>query len=61
MSKTITNKRLQDLTIEDLERIAQEHAEPYDRMFKKVARHAFMEGVLWAQRLQRQPKYPMQP
>lgn len=57
----ITNKRLQDLTIEDLERIAQEHSEPYDRMFKKVARHAFMEGVLLAQRLQRQPKYTMQP
>ena len=57
----ITNKRLQDLTIEDLERLAQEHAEPYEPMFKKVARHAFMEGVLWAQRLQRQPKYTMQP
>lgn len=59
---TITNKRLQDLTIEDLEKIAQEHAEPYDRMFKKVARHAFMEGVLWAQKVgNRQPKYTMQP
>lgn len=57
----ITNKRLQDLTIEDLERLAQEHAEPYETMFKKVARHAFMEGVLYAQRLQRQPKYTMQP
>ena len=61
MSKTIINKRLQDLTIEDLERLAQEHAEPYEPMFKKVARRAFMEGVLWAQRLQRQPKYTMQP
>ncbi len=58
---TITNKRLQDLTIEDLERIAQEYSEPYDRMFKKVARHAFMEGVLWAQKLGKQPKYTMHP
>lgn len=56
MSKTITNKRLQDLTIEDLERIAQEHAEPYETRFKKVARHAFMEGVLWAQSLSTNPK-----
>ncbi|MBQ2015624.1 MAG: hypothetical protein II207_01330 [Clostridia bacterium] len=59
---TITNKPLQDITIEDLERIAQEYSEPYDRMVKKVARHAFMEGVLWAQKVgNRQPKYTMQP
>jgi hypothetical protein len=58
---TIKNKSLQDITIEDLERIAQEHAKPYEPMFKKVARHAFMEGVLWAQRLQQQPKYTAQP
>ena len=57
MTNTITNKRLQDLTIEDLERIAQEHAEPYDRMFKKVARHAFMEGVLWAQKLHKNGRF----
>lgn len=57
MTNTITNKRLQDLTIEDLERIAQEHAEPYDRMFKKVARHAFMEGVLWAQELHKNGRF----
>ena len=48
---TITNKRLQDLTIEDLETLAQRHAEPYEPMFKKVARHAFMQGVIYAQKL----------
>lgn len=48
--ETLKNKRLQDLTVEDLEKLAQQHAEPYGRMFKKVARHAFMEGILWAQK-----------
>lgn len=48
--ETLKNKRLQDLTVEDLEKLAQQHAEPYERMFKKVARHAFMEGILWAQK-----------
>lgn len=59
--EAIKNKRLQDLTIEDLEQVAQEHAEPYETMFKKVARHAFMEGVLWAQKLSKRQKYTMQP
>ena len=59
--EAIKNKRLQDLTIEDLEQVAQEHAEPYETMFKKVARHAFMEGVLWAQKLSNRQKYTMQP
>ena len=48
--ETLKNKRLQDLTVEDLEKLAQQHAEPYERMFKKVARPAFMEGILWAQK-----------
>ena len=48
--ETLKNKRLQDLTVEDLEKLAQQHAEPYERMFKKGARHAFMEGILWAQK-----------
>lgn len=48
--ETLKNKRLQDLTVEDLEKLAQQHAEPYERMFKKAARHAFMEGILWAQK-----------
>lgn len=48
--ETLKNKRLQDLTVKDLEKLAQQHAEPYERMFKKVARHAFMEGILWAQK-----------
>lgn len=45
-----TRKLLQDLTVQDVETIAQKHAEPYEPMFKKVARHAFMEGILWAQK-----------
>ena len=46
----INHKELHELTVEDLEKLAQQHAEPYERMFKKVAKHAFMEGILWAQK-----------
>lgn len=48
--KKLEKKRLQDITVEDLEKLAQEHSEPYEPMFKKVARHAFMQGVIWAQK-----------
>lgn len=49
-----TRKLLQDLTVQDVETIAQKHAEPYEPMFKKVARQAFFEGVLWAQKVSRE-------
>ena len=49
--KNLKKKALQDITVEDLERLAQEHSEPYEPMFKKVARHAFMQGVIYAQKL----------
>lgn len=48
--KKLEKKALQDITVEDLERLAQEHSEPYEPMFKKVARYAFMQGVIWAQK-----------
>lgn len=46
----LEKKALQDITVEDLEILAQEHSEPYEPMFKKVARYAFMQGVIWAQK-----------
>lgn len=49
-----TKKTLRDLTVQDVETIAQEHAEQYEPRFKKVARHAFFEGILWAQKVSRE-------
>ena len=46
----INHKELHELTIEDVETAAQENAERYEPRFKKVAKAAFIEGVLWAQK-----------
>ena len=45
---------LHDLTIEQLDKAAKDHASGYDRMFQKVARTVFIEAVLWAQKLNNQ-------
>lgn len=46
-----TNKKLRDLTVEDVETAARENAQQYDRMFRKAAKAAFIEGILYAQKL----------
>lgn len=42
-------KTLHDLTIDDVDTAAEANAEQYERMFRKAARAAFIEGVIWAQ------------
>lgn len=44
-----TYKTIHDLTIGDVETAARDNAEQYETMFKKAARAAFIEGVIWAQ------------
>ena len=43
-------KTINDITIEEVNEAAQKNAEEYEAKFKKAARAAFIEGVLWAQR-----------
>lgn len=43
------HKTLHDLTIDDVDTAAEVNAEQYERMFRKAARAAFIEGVIWAQ------------
>lgn len=54
-------KTINDLTIEEVSEAAQKNAEDYDTMFKKAAKAAFIEGVLWAQKTYNRPKHTMQP
>lgn len=42
---------LHDLTIEQLEKAADEYCEKYVPMFQKVARDAFIDAVLWSQKV----------
>jgi hypothetical protein len=46
----INHKTLHDLTVEDVETAAKENAERYEPMFKKAAKAAFIEGIMWAQK-----------
>ena len=46
----INHKTLHDLTVEDVETAAKENAERYEPMFKKAAKTAFIEGIMWAQK-----------
>ena len=43
-------KRMNDITVDQVNKAAQKNAEEYDAMFQKAARAAFIEGVLWAQK-----------
>ena len=43
-------KRMDDITVEQVNEAAQKNAEQYETMFKKAAKAAFIEGVLWAQK-----------
>ena len=47
----INHKTLHDLTVEDVETAAKENAERYEPMFKKAAKAAFIEGIMWAQKI----------
>lgn len=44
-------KTINDITIEDVSQAAQENSERYIDHAKKVARQAFIEGVMWAQKV----------
>lgn len=46
----INHKTLHDLTVEDVETAAKENAERYEPRFKKAAKAAFIEGIMWAQK-----------
>lgn len=50
----INHKTLHDLTVEDVETAAQENAQQYDPMFKKAAKAAFIEGIMWAQKMHKE-------
>lgn len=39
---------LQNLTIAQLQKEAEEFKQPYERMYQKVVRHVFIEAVSWA-------------
>ena len=39
---------LQNMTIDQLQKAAEEYADKYDDRFQKVARNAFIEAVSWA-------------
>lgn len=46
----INHKTLHELTVEDVETAAQENAQQYEPMFRKAAKDAFIEAILWAQK-----------
>lgn len=50
----INHKTLHELTVEDVEPAARDNAERYEPMFKKAAKAAFIEGVIWAQQTYKQ-------
>lgn len=43
-------RTINDITIVEVNTAAQANAEQYEDRFKKCARAAFIEGVLWAQK-----------
>lgn len=46
----INHKTLHELTVEDVETAAQENAQQYEPMFRKAAKAAFIEAIMWAQK-----------
>lgn len=46
----INHKELHELTVEDVETAAQENAQQYEPRFRKAAKAAFIEGIMWAQK-----------
>lgn len=49
-----SRKNIADLTVDEVSCAAQKNAEAYDTMFKKAAKAAFIEGVMWTQKVQRE-------
>lgn len=47
-------KTINDITVEEVNEAAQENAQKYDKMLQKAARAAFIEGVLWAQKVHKE-------
>ena len=39
---------LQNITIKQLEKKAEEFKQPYERMYQKVVKHVFIDAVSWA-------------
>ena len=50
----INHKTLHELTVEDVDTAARENAEHYIDRAKNIAHQAFVEGVLWAQKYQKE-------
>lgn len=48
------NKTINDITIEDVSQAAQENSEKYIDHVRKAARQAFIEGVMWAQKVRQE-------
>ena len=44
-------KTINDITIEEVNEAAEKNATEYDIHLKKAARAAFIEGVMWAQKV----------
>lgn len=49
---------LLNITIAQLEKAAEEYAQKYDERFKKIAKNAYMEGMIDAQRIDRKEVRP---
>lgn len=50
-----TIKSINEITIKDVTEAAQENSKAYcDHYTQKIARAAFIEGVMWAQKVQKE-------
>jgi len=54
-------KTINDITIEEVNEAAQKNSEKYIDRAKSIAKQAFIEGVMWAQKTYNRPKHTMQP
>ena len=55
LSNMNTIKSINDITIKDVTEAAQENSKAYcDHYTQKIARAAFIEGVMWAQKVQKE-------
>jgi hypothetical protein len=52
--KIVMSRTINDITVEQLNDAAQKNAEQYDKMFQKAARAAFIEGVLYSQKYEKE-------
>lgn len=47
-------KTINDITIEDVNAAAHENSEKYIERAKSIAERAFIEGVMWAQKIHKE-------